>query len=303
MYLVLFLILWLINTLSYYVLKSTYLLPAKEVKHRSSEDKFYQRLSLLYNNLSALRALLLSLFLISFFVSVYIIFISKTKIIYYLIFWLVVFSLYIRGIAYNKRSYLLDKSVIFLASFSAKLTNYLIKPLRFLSSFYRLNNLPQTAIYSKEDLKTLLSRQLNFSDNRINIALLHHLEKLMILDNKVVKDFTLNLNELIKFKLDDHIGPKILDEMYQSHQIYFPVLNESVVVGILNIQNFKLNSQGQVGNFISENFLTILDTEPIIEAIKKWHQSDESPIIVQNINYKDIGILKIDEILSYLFIN
>ena len=294
-------LLLVVNLVSWSLLKSTYLFSLTEIKHRSSSnDHYYLNLAKLYSSLIQTQAFLIILFGLSSLLGSYYLFKFYSYIGLGIDFILLIG--YFRNLHSLKNRFVARFFIKHFSKYVEKIVLFLISPLTMLANLFKLKIEPNYKIYSKSDLRRLLNNIKKQSDVRIDSAALTSMNRVMLMDTKTIDDFIITLDNVVCLSPDDYLGPKLLDEMYRSNQLYFPVLSHSKLVGVVYIASLGMATVGKIKDYMLDKYLVIKTGASLRDLLELIYNNSEYPIIVELNSEKTVGIIRLNEIIEYLFL-
>lgn len=159
----------------------------------------------------------------------------------------------------------------------------------------------RTGLYEPDDLVALLERQREVPENRINAQQIDLLVHALTFTNIQVRDVLVPLRVVRLVNIDDAIGPKIMDELYQSGFSRFPVYeNEQTnIVGTLFMRDLvRKQSRSTVRDVMRDDVLYIHEDYTLQQALQAFLKTKHHLFVVVNSFEEFVGILTIEDVLE-----
>lgn len=185
------------------------------------------------------------------------------------------------------------------------LLRYLHTPFDVLArSFNRFrNHTAHSGLYEKEDLLDLLAQQGDQPDNRIAPHDLQLLARAARFDDRQAADIVLPMSRVKLVKLDDHIGPVLLDELHASKQNSFLVYEETPdhVVGTLFLRDAVSSREGgRVRDLMHPRLCFVHEDFSLRQVLQAFARTGQFMVVVVNAFEEPIGVITLSHLLTQL---
>jgi CBS domain containing-hemolysin-like protein len=161
----------------------------------------------------------------------------------------------------------------------------------------------KTGLYEPEDLVALLEKQREFPENRISSHQIDLLIHALTYTDKQVRDILVPLRIVRMVNADEAIGPKLMDELYQSGFSRFPVYEQeqTTVVGTLVLRDLvRKQSRATVRDVMRDDVLYIHEDFTLQQALQAFIKTKHHLFIVVNSFEEFVGILTIEDVLEQI---
>lgn len=190
-----------------------------------------------------------------------------------------------------------------LAPTIAWLLNYLHAPLQagglFLRDHTNLNN--HTNLFQKEDLVELMEQQQRQADNRMTKQEIELAIHALTFGDKLVRDILIPFSQVKTVKLDDSLGPVLMDELHDSGHSRFPVHDGKTtnIVGILYLHDLlKKHHGGKVKDIYSKHVVYAHEEQNLYQTLQAFLKTKRHLFIVVNRFEEVIGVVTIEDVLE-----
>ena len=159
----------------------------------------------------------------------------------------------------------------------------------------------QTGLYEPEDLVALLERQREVPESRISKQQIELLIHALTFTHKQVRDCLIPLRAVRLVNAADAIGPKLMDELYQSGFSRFPVFEgeQTSIVGTLFMRDLvRKQSRATVRDVMRDDVLYIHENYTLQQALQAFIKTKHHMFIVVNDFEEFVGILTIEDVLE-----
>lgn len=166
----------------------------------------------------------------------------------------------------------------------------------------RLQKAKRTKLFEKDDLIHLIEEQQNQQDSRFTKEELEIARRALQFGDHKVSDILIPAKSTKTILSMDHLGPVLIDEIYQSKQKYILVCEKKKgpFVGILEAENLGLHSQGLVHNLMRPTVYYLHEDDTLSEALKAFFVTNFPVFVVVNEHEEFAGIVTVEEILKKL---
>lgn len=162
---------------------------------------------------------------------------------------------------------------------------------------------PHTGLYEKEDLISLLRQQKEQLDNRITPHELDILERAVLIDHRQAADALLPIDKAKMVRVDDHIGPVLLKELYDSSQNSFLVYEDSPehVIGTLFLRDaVQAKEGGRVRDLVRPRLVYVHQDFTLRQVLQAFIRTNQFMVVVINSFEEAIGVITLDHLLTEL---
>jgi len=159
----------------------------------------------------------------------------------------------------------------------------------------------QTGLYEKEDLLNLLDRQRNHPDNRIPVEDIDLVSHALEYGDRFVADAMVPLRAVKLISESEPIGPKLMDELYQSGHSRFPVYKDANtnIVGTLYLRDMvKKQVKGHVRDVMHEDVYYVHEDFYLAQVLQAFLKTKHHLFIVVNSFEEFVGIITIEDVLE-----
>jgi len=160
-----------------------------------------------------------------------------------------------------------------------------------------------SGLYEKEDLLDLLEQQKDQPDNRIAQHDLELLARAAKFDDRQAADVVLPMSRVKLVKLDDHIGPVLLDELHASGQNSFLVYEETPdrVVGTLFLRDAVASKQGGlVRQLMHPRLCFVHEDFSLRQVLQAFARTGQFMVVVVNAFEEPVGVITLSHLLTQL---
>ncbi|HTH72037.1 MAG TPA: CBS domain-containing protein [Candidatus Pristimantibacillus sp.] len=171
-----------------------------------------------------------------------------------------------------------------------------------LLNHYR-RHVAHSGLYEKEDLLNLLEQQADQPDNRIAKHDLELLARTARFDDRQAADIVLPMSRVKLVKLDDHIGPVLLDELHDSGQNSFLVYEDTPdhVVGTLFLRDaMTAQSGGQVRQLMHPRLCFVHEDFSLRQVLQAFARTGQFMVVVVNAFEEPVGVITLSHLLTQL---
>ena len=153
---------------------------------------------------------------------------------------------------------------------------------------------------SRKALLTFLREQESMADDEAKPGLKLALASLHLAPEKA-GHMMINRKKIKTVSADDHVGPILLSELYETGRKVFPATNkDSEIVGTLRLDRLaQLKSGGEAAGALDEHMETVDRDMPAAEIIKSAAQSGAEIIFVED-EGKITGVIYLEDLLKEL---
>jgi CBS domain containing-hemolysin-like protein len=177
--------------------------------------------------------------------------------------------------------------------------------LRWLARFFPSNISLHTGLYEKKDLLEILTRQNKQVDNRIPPADLKIAANAIEFGDKTVGSVMTPRRQIKLVKIDDAIGPMLMDELHKSGFSRFPVVKDSTksaapeVVGTLYLNNLVgYEGGGKVRDLMRKEVYYINEDSSLRQALNAFLKTHHHLLVVVNSFEEMAGVLSLEDVLE-----
>lgn len=161
----------------------------------------------------------------------------------------------------------------------------------------------RTQLYEKDDLVELLEKQKGEPDNRIAAADIAVVQHALTFGDKRVSDVHVPQRVVVRVSVDEPIGPKLMDDLYQSGYSRFPVYEGDIttIVGTLYLKDLVgRDRKGRVRDVMRSQVYYVHEDFTLQEALQAFLKTKHHLFIVVNSFEEFVGILTIEDILEQI---
>lgn len=159
----------------------------------------------------------------------------------------------------------------------------------------------QTGLYEKEDLLNLLEKQRSLPDNRIPIEDIDLVSHALEYGDRFVSDAMVPLRAVQLINEAEPIGPKLMDELYQSGYSRFPVYKDTPtnIIGTLYLRDMvKKQVKGHVRDVMHDDVFYVHEDFYLAEVLQAFLKTKHHLFIVVNSFEEFVGIITIEDVLE-----
>lgn len=185
------------------------------------------------------------------------------------------------------------------------LLQYLHTPFDVVARFvnrYR-NHTAHSGLYEKQDLLDLLEQQKDQPDNRIAKHDLELLARAATFDDRQAADVVLPMSRVKLVKLNDHIGPVLLDELHASKQNSFLVYEDTPdrVVGTLFLRDAVAAKEGgRVRDLMHPRLCFVHEDFSLRKVLQAFARTGQFMVVVVNAFEEPVGVITLNSLLEQL---
>lgn len=184
-----------------------------------------------------------------------------------------------------------------------RLVSFLYPLLQRIGSFFlRFRRIHvQTGLYEKDDLLNLLDRQRDLPDNRIPIEDIDLVSHALEYGDRVVGEVMVPLRAVTFINEGEPIGPKLMDELYQSGHSRFPVYRDTNtnIVGTLYLRDMvKKQVKGHVRDVMHDDVYYVHEDFYLAQVLQAFLKTKHHLFIVVNSFEEFVGIITIEDVLE-----
>lgn len=185
----------------------------------------------------------------------------------------------------------------------AWLLNYLNTPLQAVGALARNHSSlsSHTNLFQKEDFIELLEQQERQSDNRITKQEIDMAVHALSFGQKLVRDIFIPFNQVKSVKLNDSIGPVLMDELHESGHSRFPVYEGKTnnIVGVLYLHDLVQKQHGgSVKDIYQKHVVYAHEEQDLYQTLQAFLKTKRHLFIVVNRFEEVIGIVTIEDVLE-----
>lgn len=157
-----------------------------------------------------------------------------------------------------------------------------------------------TGLFEASDLKELIKLQRAQADNRIEESELKLASNALNFGRFKVSDALVPKRQVLRVKMNDAVGPKLLDELYKSGLTSLPVLDSKQPAGVLHLKDVGLKSSGEVKNHVEKTVLYVHEEDSLAAALAVFYRTKSPLFVVINSSEEYVGVLPVEKILERL---
>jgi CBS domain containing-hemolysin-like protein len=191
------------------------------------------------------------------------------------------------------------------APFLKWVLSYLYKPLGLLAQ--GVGRLRQhdvhSGLYEKEDFLALVRQQRDQVDNRMAGHELDIVERALQFDDRQAADVYLPMSRVRMVRIDDHIGPVLLQELHKSGQTSFLVYQDSPehVVGTLYLRDaVQAREGGRVADLLHSKLMYVHEDFSLRQVLQAFVRTSQLMVVVINSFEEAVGVITVDRLLTEL---
>lgn len=160
-----------------------------------------------------------------------------------------------------------------------------------------------TRLYERGDMAELLERQSHQPDNRMSEAELGRLRQALQFGDYRVRDVVVPRKRVTAVRVDDSLGPVLLDELHASGHHCFPVYDgkKTNLVGVLVLDDVAdTRHQGKVSEHYQRRLAYIHESDSLDQALQVLYTTRQQLLIVVDDLNSYIGIVSLGDVLHRL---
>jgi CBS domain containing-hemolysin-like protein len=160
-----------------------------------------------------------------------------------------------------------------------------------------------SGLYEKEDIMALIRQQKEQLDNRISHRDLEILERAAQFDERQAADVVLPMSRVRMVRVDDHIGPILLQELHDSGQGSFLAYAESPehVVGTLFLRDaVQAREGGRVSDVVRPNLAFVHEDFSLRQVLTAFARTSQFMVVVINSFEEAVGVITLEQLLTQL---
>lgn len=174
-----------------------------------------------------------------------------------------------------------------------------------IGQFFRTNGrvTVHTGLYQKDDLIELLDRQNGQLDNRITANELNFARHALQFEEKVVRDIMTPRRVVKMVKVEDSVGPVLMDELHKSGFSRFPVYEgkQDDVVGTLYLRNLvEKKATGKVKDLMSKKVYYVNEEQNLGHVLNAFLRTKHHIFIVVSEFEEISGVITIEDVIEQL---
>lgn len=161
----------------------------------------------------------------------------------------------------------------------------------------------QTGLYEKEDLLSLLDKQRDNPDNRIPVEDIDLVSHALEYGDRFVADAMVPLRAVKFINEAEPIGPKLMDELYQSGFSRFPVYKDvnTNIIGTLYLRDMvKKQIKGHVRDVMHDDVYYVHEDFYLAQVLQAFLMTKHHLFIVVNSFEEFVGIITIEDVLEQI---
>jgi len=163
--------------------------------------------------------------------------------------------------------------------------------------------LDHTGLYEKQDMLELLSQQKTQIDSRITQGDLGLIERVLAFSDKSTTDILTPRKEVRTVRINETIGPKLMDELHKNGQPSFLVTDETAerIVGSVRLEDLvKARQGGTVKTVADEAVAFVREDFSLPQLLDAFRTTKQSVLAVINNAEEFLGVVTIDNLLNQL---
>lgn len=163
--------------------------------------------------------------------------------------------------------------------------------------------MPHTALYEKEDLQHILTRQREQVDNRIHAQELELVERALAFGDKRAADIAQSSKAACLVNADDTIGPILLDQLHKSMQTSFLVYKDTKdsIMGSLAMRDaVHAKEGGRVFDLVRNDLSFVHEDFTLPHVLTALQKTGHSLAVVINSFEEFVGVITLDSLLQEL---
>lgn len=163
--------------------------------------------------------------------------------------------------------------------------------------------LDHTGLYEKQDMLELVSQQKTQIDSRITKSDLALIERVLAFSDKSATDILTPRKAVRTVRINETIGPKLMDELHKTGQPSFLVTDEAEerIVGSVRLEDLvKARQGGTVKTVADETAAYVRDDFSLPQLLDAFRDTKQSVLAVINNAEEFLGIVTIDNLLGQL---
>jgi len=163
--------------------------------------------------------------------------------------------------------------------------------------------LDHTGLYEKQDMLELVSQQKTQIDSRITKGDLALIERVLAFSDKSATDILTPRKAVRTVRINETVGPKLMDELHKTGQSSFLVTDEKAehIVGSVRLEDLvKARQGGTVKSVADEAVAFVRDDFSLPQLLDAFRATKQSVLAVINNAEEFLGIVTIDNLLSQL---
>lgn len=185
----------------------------------------------------------------------------------------------------------------------AKAVGWLHPALDRLSGAMAVRHVPShSGLYEKDDLTALLHQQKDQADNRISPQEIELANRALHFDDTRAGEITVKTGDLQLVKADDTVGPIVLEELHQSGQANFVVVDkDEQPQGTLRLQDaVKAKQGGQVAALTHPDLCYVHEDYSLRQVLAALMRSGQQLAIVVNSFDEMVGAVTLQDVTQRL---
>jgi CBS domain containing-hemolysin-like protein len=190
----------------------------------------------------------------------------------------------------------------FFAAPYVKLLHYLQPLFRRFDSRAVAEHPRHTLLFEKDDVLRLFNHQLKQADNRISAIELDMLSHVLLFNDKKVADLMVPSDRVKAVKVEERLGPVVLDELHKTGLSYFPVyeLRKANIIGVLNLTSIESRKSELVKSVMDQPVCYIHENQTLNQALAAFIKTNQLLLVVINDNADYLGVLALKQVLTEL---
>lgn len=158
-----------------------------------------------------------------------------------------------------------------------------------------------TGIFQKDDLLSLIDKQSEQADNRIDKAELAIAKHALTFGDKLIRDVMIPMRVVKTVKATDTVGPILMAELHKSGFSRFPVTGEkkTEIVGTLFLRDLvAAKAGGAVSGLMNKKVYYVNEEKPLQHVLDAFLKTKHHLFVVVNEFEEIAGIITIEDILE-----
>lgn len=158
-----------------------------------------------------------------------------------------------------------------------------------------------TGIFQKDDLLSLIDKQSEQADNRIDKAELAIAKHALTFGDKVIRDVMIPLRVVKTVKATDTVGPVLMAELHKSGFSRFPVIGDKKgeIAGTLYLRDLvAAKTGGSVSSLMNKKVYYVNEEKPLQHVLDAFLKTKHHLFMVVNEFEEISGIITIEDILE-----
>jgi CBS domain containing-hemolysin-like protein len=161
-----------------------------------------------------------------------------------------------------------------------------------------------TGLYEEADFAHFLERQKHQLDNRIRLAELERVQRVIQAGTLSVTELMIPRAQTRLMAADNQISPVLISELHQSGQAIFPVYEDkrTNIVGILKLDDIAdVQQHGTVADAMNRRLAYLGERSTVTQAVRAYYETRQEVFVVVDDQRQFVGLLTLGAVLTYLF--